>query len=209
MATVLKITSLVVATAFLAVSAQAQVCLGVPSSPGQVSFVGNMGFLGDDVRSYGGEVMLNGDTPLSVGAGYALVPLNQFGLRNMNVFSGGAALDLGHAMGASSSDVSVCPAVRVSATSYEGFQLVTVPFGLSIGTSLEFADGDSKLIPYVQPGFVYVRERIDGDSWSETFVGAVGGVNLAFGSFFFGGTALRIFEVEQETTFGLQAGVTF
>src|SRR5262245_4753874 len=86
---------------------QAQACFGVPSMDGQYAISGGLG-LTEGSKSYGVNVTANMRGPLTVGAGYSMLDIDNVAT-NGNSFGAGAAVELKNM-----SSLSLCPTVRMS-----------------------------------------------------------------------------------------------
>jgi hypothetical protein len=197
--------------------ANAQACFGTPTRDGQWGIRGSLG-LASGAKAYGAEVNADLAGPLSIGAGYTMIDLDDTST-NGNSFGGGVAFEL------AVPNVSMCPTARVvyNRVHEEGFgaeatvNQVIVPIGFGIGKVFP-AGSNFNVVLFGEPQFLYIRSSVDASSGlgsisgSETDnqFGADLGVRLS-GASFFAGASVSLTTIEDsdpvfEFTLGVLVG---
>ena len=187
---------------------------GHQPTDGQWGIRGSLG-LAAGAKSYGAEVNVDLVGPLSIGAGYTMVDLDNTST-NGNSFGGGVAFEL------AVPNISMCPTARVvyNRVHEEAFgaqvtvNQVVVPIGFGVG--MVFPAGSSfNVVLFGEPQFLYIRSSVDASSGlgsisgSETDnqFGADLGIRLS-GSAFFAGASVSLSTIEDsDPVFGFTLGV--
>ena len=194
----------VVATAALAVSAQAQVCAGFPSSDRGFYFGGRVDFP-EDVDSYGVEAAYNASGPGSLFGGLNVVS-GEGGGEDVNVFRAGAALELGLLGAMIGPQASICPVAEVNWFSENDVTAYAIPIGVGIGAELGLPVGPS-VSGYAVPALLITHGESFGDEETSTDFSIRAGVNVGFGLITVGGEVNHVFEDGGEPFFGIRFGV--
>jgi hypothetical protein len=194
--------------------AQAQACFGVPSADRQTAIAGVLGFT-EGSKSYGANLNANLAGPLSVGAGYSLVDIDDVSTRGHS-FGAGAGYEL------KVPNFSVCPTVRVNySRAHEedaGLEAtvseLVVPIGVGIGK--QFAAGTSSFITlFGEPQFLYIKDKFEvendnlGLSFDEddTAFGANLGITFGTSSYYVGGSVQLTSIEDSDPVFNISVGV--
>lgn len=190
------------ATVALAGNAQAQICVGFPSSDRGFYFGGRADFP-EALDSFGVEANYNASGPLGIYGGLDVVSIEDVDDSDTNVFHVGAAFEVASLGAMIGPEVSVCPNVEVQFSDEDDSGTV-IPIGLGFGANL--GTPGVGIHPYVNPQLVIINTGGD-DSETETEFGVRGGVMLGVGMFSVGAELNQIFVDESDPVFGIRFGV--
>jgi hypothetical protein len=182
--------------------ADAQVCIGFPTTGGQMAaaFTANFPTGGN---TFGGEFNYNFPGPGSVFAGIATQsPENE---ETRTSVGGGASFELAALTAALPAGISACPVLAVSATFQGDDTWTSFPIGVGFGATLPLGEAGLSLSPYVVPQFV-IRT---GDNSSNDFFLEGGALLNITPSIYAGATVNRLFIDGQKSELGLKIGVVF
>lgn len=184
----------------------AQACLGLPAGSGttvlaSLSFPSNAtGFTLSGVGSVAES--LYGSASIGV------VSPDVQGASNLTVAGGGLAYEVPRLL----ETASICPSAGVSYGFVDSVNLLSIPLGVAVGTTVPLDDkATSTLTPYVTPQFVWTRATVDGldGSTSSNYMALNAGATFGFGQFVAGPFVTKPFEDGMEAVFGLQGGLVF
>jgi opacity protein-like surface antigen len=187
------------ATAALSGAAQAQVCVGYPSSDRGFYFGGRADFP-EALDSFGVEANYNASGPLGVYGGLNVVSVEDLDDSDTNQYFVGAAFEVASLGAFIGPEVSVCPNMEVQFSDEDDSGTV-IPVGIGIGGSL--GTPGVAIHPYVNPQLVI----FNGDGDTETEFGARAGVMLGIGMFSVGGEVRHYFIDQYDPVFGIRFGV--
>ena len=199
--------SLAAAAAALAMAggASAQACAGFPTTKGQGTFGGVVGFP-TGAHQVGAEGSYHAESPFGLNGG-VLSSYNENG--TMMTFRGGLAFELPMVERALPG-LSLCPVVRADFSMRGGYTFWQVPIGVGVGATVPVGGPGTTLTPYVIPALMW--EKLNGAGPSEiteTHFAVRGGADLSISRFFLGGTLEWIDATGIDATFGMRAGMKF
>ena len=183
----------------------AQACLGIPDGS-RGAFLGSVQFP-ENAKTYGVSGIVGAEnSDLYFGGGFGLTSFDYEGSENLKSFSGTAAVELGSV----SPDLSLCPVVGVGYSWVEDLNVLSVPLGVGLGTTVPLGEnGSAGLTPYAMPQFLWERATFMDESDSETYFGVVAGANVNFDRLLIGAFVTKIFEEGADAVFGIQGGLTW
>lgn len=188
---------------FSAAEADAQVCVGFPTSNGQMAaaFTANFPTGGNTI---GGEFNYNFDAPLSafLGLGYTDPDVGDA----VTSVGGGVAFDFAPLTNALPAGISACPTASVVVADVDDTGVLVIPVGVGFGTTLPLGETGLSLSPYVVPQARFVTGLDDASTRFQLSGGAL--VNIT-PSIYAGATVNRIFVEGTDSEFGLKIGVVF
>lgn len=194
--------------------AAGQACLGVPTTDGQFSLSGGIGF-SEGAKSYGGAFSADLVGPVSIGLGYELIDIDDIST-NGNAFSGRIGFEL------AIPGVSMCPfgGASYARLHEEEFGVeatlsqVGIPIGMGIGKT--FDAGSNLLVTlFGAPQFLYINASLDASGpggsldISESNSEFALDMGVRFGTTaFFAGAGVGITTIEDsDPVFGITVGV--
>lgn len=202
------IAALLFGTVLLPASLEAQSCLGIPQGTGTAIAAGVS--FPTDAKSYHLQGVTTAGTALFLGAGAGITSYDSDFLDVENETNLGAKVAF--EIPALRQTASVCPQVGANYSFVENVNLLSIPVGFGVGTTLPLGEGGaSTLTPYVTPEFIWSRLSVDGvdETESDTYFAVTAGATLGFGQFLIGANVGKVFEEDTDAIFGVQAGFGF
>lgn len=190
------------ATLAFAGAAQAQVCVGYPSSERGFYFGGRADFP-DGGDSFGVEANYNPSGPLGVYGGLNVVSTDGQANSDVNVYFVGAAFEVASLGAFIGPQVSVCPNIEVNFSDEDDSGQI-IPIGIGFGGSL--GTPGVAIHPYANPQLVIFRTG-GANSATETEFGFRGGVMLGIGMFSVGGEINHLFVDGSDPQLGIRFGI--
>jgi hypothetical protein len=141
--------------------AAAQTCMAFPVREQQLALAGNLGFLDNNTRSYGGALGYNLPGQATVSGGVSVVKPDGGGDTDGFTVGGNFGYEL-----SSSGGMSACPIAGFHYRNWagQGFgddeNSWTIPIGLGLGTSMPLGNGNAnRMILNAFPHFQYISSR--------------------------------------------------
>jgi hypothetical protein len=191
---------------FSASESEAQICVGFPTTGGQMAAALSANFpTGGNM--VGGEFNYNFAAPL--GAFVGVTYNNPDAGDATTSLGGGVAFDFPVLTQALPAGIVACPTAAVIVANVEDTGLLSIPLGVGFGTTLALGEGGLSLSPYVVP---QLRIRTGGEGVETTtgFLLSGGALINITPSIYAGATVNRVFvEAGDDSLFGLNIGVTF
>lgn len=201
---------LTAAIAFTPAVVQAQTCIGVPITAGQLALGAEVGFF-DGGKSYGGIGTANLSGPLSLQARFDVIKIDDVPDGeddSTTTFGGQVAYKL-----TETSSYSVCPFVGARYLSEGdddfGVSALVIPIGVGVGLALP--TGGLDLSAFATPQLLITRAEVTflGESVSDTSTdfGTEIGARIRTGPLFFGGSVFMTSVEDSDPEFRIAAGI--
>lgn len=191
----------------LAAPLSAQLCVGVPLPSGQAVGSLSLGFP-DNANTFGLSGHHALDDRLVLSGGYHLTTFDgAFDIPSMHTLGIGGAVRLQPMQAGFTMPVEACPTLALQYSTWDDWNILTLPLGVSLGTTFSIAADRAVAVPHVRPMLVWSRASSEGFSDSDTDFGLTAGANVILQNLLFGAEFSKIGEADG--VFSVQVGLFF